>query len=284
MIAVPKFTASFVPDGDAVFNSRYIGGPFPPEKGKEFLLVQHYGVLPAELRALEDAAFRSPAGKVVVARWLYEQGLEFGVPPDEMIHIPNAIDHARYRTLRPIEYRPPRIAMLYNSQLWKGAEDGVIALELAREEFPTLQAVLFGVFPRPKKLPGWIEYHYDPPQEELIESIYNGSSIYLCPSWTEGFGLPSAEAMACGCAVVSTDNGGVRDYAEHGVTALLSPPKKPRALAANLLRLLEDDELRIRLAKAGHECIQEFTWERSTNLLEQFLIDRIGRPGTQEKA
>ena len=56
----------------------------------------------------------------------------------------------------------------------------------------------------------------------------------------------------------------------------------PEALAANVIRLLEDDELRIRLAKAGYERIQEFTWERSTDLLEQFLMDRIGRPGAQE--
>lgn len=278
MLYVPEPTAAHVPDGDAVF---WYGEDYPPEKGKQFVLLQSYGVFP---KAWEDAVFRAPVGKIIIARWLYEQALKLGVPPDEMIYIPSGIDHAKYRILHPIEHRPLRIAMLYHPAPLKGAREGITALEIARREFPMLKAVLFGVFPRPKRLPGWIEYYCDPPQEELVGSIYNGSSIYLCPSWTEGFGLPSAEAMACGCAVVSTDNGGVRDYAEHGVTALLSPPKKPRALAANLLRLLEDDELRIRLAKAGHECIQEFTWERSTNLLEQFLIDRIGRPGTQEKA
>jgi glycosyltransferase involved in cell wall biosynthesis len=83
--------------------------------------------------------------------------------------------------------------------------------------------------------------------------------------------------------LVSTDNGGVREYAEHEVTALLSPPKNPEALAQNIVRLLENDDLRIRIAKAGHERIQQFTWERSTDLLEQFLKDIIGRRSLQEK-
>lgn len=271
MLYVPELTASHVPDGDAIF---WVAEAYPPEKGKQFLLLQGYGAFP---KARVDALFRAPVAKIVISRWLYEKGLELGVPADEMIHIPNGIDHGKYRMLDPIEGRPPRIAMLYHPKPLKGAEDGITALDLARREFPTLQAVLFGRFPRPRRLPSWIEYQYDPPQEELVGRVYNGSSTYLCPSWREGFGRPAAEAMACGCAVVSTDNGGVRDYAEHGVTALLSPPKNPQALAANILRLLKDDDLRIRLAKAGHECIQEFTWERSTDLLEQFIIDRIGR-------
>ena len=115
--------------------------------------------------------------------------------------------------------------MLYSETQVKGSHDGIRALEMAKRQAPQLAAVLFGVSARPKNLPPWIEYFSQPGIEELVGDIYNGSSIYLCPSWTEGWHLPPAEAMACGCAVVSTDIGGVRDYAEHGVTALLSPPR-----------------------------------------------------------
>ena len=277
MFCIPEPTAKYVPNGDVLF---WYDKGLPPEKGMQLIFLQGYGVFP---RALEDAGFRAPMPKIVIARWLYEQGLKLGVPPDEMVYIPNGFDHSRYRIVHPIERRSPRIAMLYHPLPLKGAEDGIRALELARRKLPALQAALFGVFPRPGTLPGWIEYYHDPTQEDLINSVYNGSSIYLCPSWTEGFHLPPGEAMACGCALVSTDIGGVRDYAEHEVTALLSPPKNPEALAQNIVRLLEDDELRIRIAKAGHQRIQEFNWERSTDLLEQFLKDIIGRRSLQEK-
>jgi len=277
LLYIPGPKPLFFPNGDAI---SWYGKDCPPEKGKQFGLIQGYGVFS---KALEDALFRVPVPKIVIARWLYEQGLKLGVPPHEMVYIPNGFDHSRYRIVFPIERRSPRIAMLYHPQPVKGAEDGVKALNLARRKFPALQAALFGILPRPRTLPSWIEYYYDVPQDDLINSVYNGSSIYLCPIWTEGFGLPPGEAMCCGCAVASTDCGGIRDFAEHEVTALLSPPKNPGALAENIIRLLENDDLRMRIAKAGNERIREFTWERSTDLLEQFLEGLTGRSNLQAK-
>ena len=54
-------------------------------------------------------------------------------------------------------------------------------------------------------------------------------------------------------------------------TALLSPAKDPGALAANLLRLLEDRELRIQLAHRGQQHIQQFTWDRAISAFESVL-------------
>jgi glycosyltransferase involved in cell wall biosynthesis len=221
--------------------------------------------------------------KIVISRGLYERGISLGVDSRDLIYVPNGIDHSIYRQLEPIENRPPWVVMLYHIIDWKGSKDGIRALQLAKAQYPTMKAVLFGIFSRPNDLPSWIEYRCNPSRDELVNSIYNGSSIYVCSSWHEGFGLPPAEAMACGCAVVSTDVEGVRDFAENEVTALLSPPKDPEALAGNIVRLLRDDELRIKLAKAGHERIKEFTWGKSTDLLEQFLKGLMGRPGLQKK-
>jgi len=280
MIAVPEFRTSYIPDGDAIFQT-LAAGKFPKEKGMEFVLMQGYKQWPKDPTKMDDI-LKSPMFKIAVSKWLYKEGLKLGVPEDEITYIPNGIDLLQHRLLQSIEHRPPRVAMMYDTRAIKGSGDGISALQLTRKSFPALEATLFGIVPRPKWLPGWIEYSCDPPREELVGSIYNGSSIFLCPSWVEGFGLPPAEAMACGCAVVSTDSGGVLDFAEHEVIALLSPPKNPTALAENLLRLLEDDGLRIKLAKAGHERIQEFTWERSTDLLERFIMDKIGWPGARE--
>jgi glycosyltransferase involved in cell wall biosynthesis len=278
LISVPYPSSSNVPDADAVVASFYLNVEYlihyPHSKGEKFYLVQHHEGWAGPV-AREQAALRAPVRKIVISRALYEHAIGLGIPADQLIYIPNGIDHIKYRVLCPIEGRRAKVAMQYHPFPIKGAKDGIYALQLARANSPTLEAVLFGVFPRPQSLPPWIEYHEDPPQEELVDKIYNGSRIYLCPSWTEGFHLPPAEAMACGCAVVSTDIGGVRDYAEDGVTALLSPPQNPDALAQNITRLLQDDELRMRLAKAGHERIQEFTWKRSINLFEQLIGYRI---------
>jgi L-malate glycosyltransferase len=148
-------------------------------------------------------------------------------------------------------------------------------LSIVKSRYPGLRAILFGTPRRPESIPAWIHYCGNPSPSELIGWIYNGSSIFVCASWAEGFALPPAEAMACGCAVATTDCGGVREFAEHEVTALLSPPRDPEALARNILHLLEDDGLRQQLAHAGHRRIQSFTWERSTDQLEQFITQQV---------
>lgn len=279
LLSVPELIASYIPDGDAVIGTYWATAEYvinyPPQKGKGFYLLQAYEIWTGPEERVH-ATWRAPLAKIVIAQWLYEQGLKLGVPADHMMYVPLGLDHSKYRIIHPIDKRPPRIAMLYHYLAVKGAEDGIKALELARGRLPAMQAVLFGVVRRPRSLPSWIDYCPLPSQEELVNDIYNGSSVYLCPSWSEGWHLPPAEAMACGCAVVSTDIGGVRDYAEHGVTALLSPPKDPDKLADNICRLLEDSELRIKLANAGNKLIQTFTWDRSTNLFEQAILSASG--------
>ena len=99
----------------------------------------------------------------------------------------------------------------------------------------------------------------------------NGASIFLGPSLTEGFPLPPAEAAACGCAIVATDIGGHQEYLEHGVSALLSPPKDPAAMARNLCLLLANDNLRMQLALGANKSVTRFSWEHNTDLFERFL-------------
>ena len=55
------------------------------------------------------------------------------------------------------------------------------------------------------------------------------------------------------------------------MTGLLSPPSAPQKLAENLLLLLDDDDLRMRLATACNRVVSKLSWEQSTDLMEDFL-------------
>jgi glycosyltransferase involved in cell wall biosynthesis len=278
MLYVSDLDASKVPDGDVVIATAWQTAEdvlgYPSSKGIKCYLIQHYEAWGGPKDRV-DATWRAPLHKVVIARWLDELGR--GIGCEHMEYIPNGIDHEKYRLLNPISMRPKRVAMLFHGAEWKGCPEGLRALSVVKKQHPDLRTALFGTPRRSESIPEWVEYFQDPPQAEIVNGIYNGSSIYLCASWAEGFPLPPAEAMACGCALVSTDIGGVREYAEPEVTALLSPPRDPEALARNILRLLDDDAFRQRLAVAGHECIQSFTWERSTDQLEAFMRKQVGR-------
>ncbi len=162
--------------------------------------------------------------------------------------------------------------MLFSTSSIKGSAEGIAALEIAKKKYLDLKAVFFSTHRRTSSVPDWVEYYRTPPQEFIINEIYNKSQILLAPSWTEGYGFPPAEAACCGCALVATDIGGFREYIQNGVTGLLSPPKESERLAENLCLLLENDDLRRRLAKAANKFVTQFNWEQSTDLLETFLV------------
>jgi len=269
-----------IPEGDAVVATFWKTAEhvirYPVSKGRKFYLVMDFDPWAGPRDRLE-ATWRSPLKKLTISRWLYEKVVNAGASPDETINIALGINHQIFRLIDGISARPKRVVMLYSLMGYKVPEDGLHALEIAKARHPDLEGTIFGPLPRrPRVLPSWLTYEGNVPETSLVE-IYNGARVYVCCSLAEGFAFPPAEAMACGCAVTSTDCGGVREYAEPEVNALLSPPHNPEALAANIVRLLEDDNLRQRLARAGHERIQEYTWDRSTDLLEAFVTKYVGQ-------
>ena len=282
MLYVPDLRARWVPDGDAVFATAWQTAgyvvEYPQSKGQKFYLVQDFDPWLGPKDQLETT-WRWPLKKVTDSRWLYDRVCSAGASRNDVINIPIGVDHQRFRLITGTVRLPGTIAMFYGSPGYKAVQDGVDALRMVKARFPDLSATVFGEKgPRTDMIPSWIVHRGRVSESQLVR-IYNESRIFVCSSAAEGFALPPAEAMACGCAVASTDCGGNREYAEHEVTALLSPPRDPEALAGNIARLLEDDGLRLRLAKAGHERIQSFTWERSTDQLEQFVRLHVVKAG-----
>lgn len=235
--------------------------------GTKGYLIQHLETWAGPEDQVLDT-WRLPLRKIVIARWLEQIAEKLGETAD---YIPNGLDFKAFGTDNPIEDRHPNsVLMLYHDADWKGSADGIETLQQSKLVYPDLRASLFGTSARPATLPKWISYFQNPPQSRLRE-LYNNSSIFLAPSWTEGWGLPATEAMMCSCALVATDIGGHLEFAKNEENALLSPPKSPEMLARNLCRVLADEQLRIRLALAGNRDIQRFTWEIAGRRLEDVL-------------
>lgn len=259
-----------LPEADIIF-----GTDAPPEMGLPVLLVQGAEMFP---EALERAVFRTPCLKVCVASWLVAAGARHGTPSEQLVHVPMGIDHDLFRVTTPLDERPLQVGMLYNDHPAKGWVPGLDALERVHALVPGTTALVFGTKAPPEALPEWVTLVVDPAPEVLVAEVYNRCRVFLQPSFWEGFGFTAVEAMACGCALVSTDNGGSLDYALDGDTALVAAEPDAAAMAELVASLLVDDPDRRRLAEQGIAHVQRFRWDRGAELLEGHLQRYLADP------
>ncbi len=89
-----------------------------------------------------------------------------------------------------------------------------------------------------------------------VDELLSASDIFVLPSHQEGFSNALLEAMAASLPAVATAVGGNRDAVVNNETGNLVPPRDPRALAAAILRLAKDPELRRRLAGAARRRVE----------------------------
>ena len=214
----------------------------------------------------------SPLGVVFVLYFLTQILTEL-LSNNAVAVIVTPVDPALFRPVPVADDGAVRVLMLFHEYPWKGVAEGIEAFQRVRARHPSAVLVGFGVKPPKRPLP-FTEFHENLPQERL-SWLYSRCAIYLCPSWDEGLGMPSMEAMACGAALCTYDNGGCRDYAIDGRTGVVAPRRDLDALARGLGRLLEDTGLRRRVAREGQEFVRtRFDWERATARLEAILAAR----------
>jgi glycosyltransferase involved in cell wall biosynthesis len=267
-VIVPAITDKYIPDADIVISTwwqmTYAVNELAASKGKKFNLIQDYEIW----RGLEDKVHNSyslPVNHLVIAKYLQKLVFDHsGVMP---VHIPNAIEGKKFFVQNPPQQREQAsLIMLYSEEPRKGTPDGIAALKLVKEAHPEFKATFFGVYQKPADLPEWISYHYRP--ANLVE-LYIQAAIFFSPSLGEGWALPPAEAMACGCAVVCTNIGGHLDYAIENETALLAEPKAVAEMAQKIGSLINDLSLRLKLAEGGSKLMStQFSWENSVQKLK----------------
>jgi phosphatidylinositol alpha-1,6-mannosyltransferase len=94
----------------------------------------------------------------------------------------------------------------------------------------------------------------------------------------EGFGTAYLEAGACGVPVIGGRGGGVGEAVLDGETGFLVPPEDPAAVAAALVRLLEDRALAQRLGRTARQrVVADYTWPARVRRLEQAVAHVASR-------
>ncbi|MCU0644038.1 MAG: glycosyltransferase family 4 protein, partial [bacterium] len=219
-----------------------------------------------------DNSYRLPLKKIVIASWL-KKLMEEKFGDADVPLITNAVNLAHFFNEDKRFNSPARILLMHHEAEYKGMNDALKALEIVKSNKPDVEIIMFGT-KKPADIPNGIEFHLKPYGEKLRQ-LYCSSDIFVSPSWSEGCQLPPMEAMACQCAVVASNVGGIPDYSIPGKTALVFEPRDIQTMANHIIYLLENpDELK-RISFAGYQHIKHFTWDHTAQKMEQIFLNAL---------
>lgn len=262
---IPRLRNEYIKDANVTFFTNWTIAEevfeLSEKKGKKVNLIQDYELWIGNDKEKLHASYRLPITHVVIADYLADiVEKESGIRPTIIY---NGINENIFKLKTTIEDRNSHtVSMLFSLEERKGSQYGLNALRICKKEIPDLQVELFGIYPKPKELENWINYTQKP---KNLCSLFNSTAIYFTPSNGEGWALPPAEAMFCGCALVCTNIGGHAAYAKKDKTALLTNVADPCDMANKLLSLLQDNDKRITLAKEGNKYIKQFNWDKAVS-------------------
>lgn len=110
-----------------------------------------------------------------------------------------------------------------------------------------------------------------------VDRVLAGSDIVCLSSWNEGTPVSLIEAQAAGRPVVSTNVGGIENVVSIDKTALLSAPGDAQAFSENLLRVLNETELRRQMGEQGWPVVGErFHYTRLVKDMRDLYLDLLG--------
>jgi glycosyltransferase involved in cell wall biosynthesis len=206
-----------------------------------------------------------------------------GISADKITPIPLAIDHDLFRPqpvpdsfYRQFALDPAKRFLLYvgSDAPRKNLGRLLEAFVRVRRDFPAVELVKVGAFTSAAHaqkfereiarlgLEGAVRIVGGVSAENLV-NFYNAASLFVFPSYYEGFGFPPLEALACGTPVVCSNVASLPEVV--GEAALLFAPEDVGGMAAQICRLLDDPAHAATLSKCGQQHARSFSWQKTAD-------------------
>jgi phosphatidyl-myo-inositol dimannoside synthase len=236
-------------------------------------------------------ALRRAEAVVAVSSYTRQLLLERGVAPARIHLVPNGIDPARFSPGPPDSELVRRLGLSGKRVLLsvgrleekKGHRTLIQAMPSILASQPNAVCLIAGDGALASELrrlasacgvAGSVIFAGSVPDSELPE-YYRLADVFVLPNRTmpngdtEGFGLVFLEASACGKPVVSGSDGGVIDAVIDGVTGLRVDGSSAQAVAAAVLRILQDNQLASDFGAAGREFALRSVWQHTARLFQE---------------
>jgi glycosyltransferase involved in cell wall biosynthesis len=154
----------------------------------------------------------------------------------------------------------------------------LVAFDTIKDKIPHKLVLTGGKSWKDKKVHNLIEKMGDDviklghvPDEDM-PMLYNLADLFVYPSLYEGFGLPTLEAMACGCPVIASNTSSIPEVV--GDAGIMVDPYNVDEMAKAMYDILTDDELKDDMVKRGQKRIKKFSWEKCAKET-LYVLERI---------
>ena len=118
---------------------------------------------------------------------------------------------------------------------------------------------------------------WEPARVDILDA-YAAADLYVSPSLEDSFGMPVAEAMACGLPAITSTFAGVSSLLHDGVDSLiLRAPHDAKTLATMIRTLFQQAEWRSRMGQAAAKTALAWTWDRNANDVWELLREAASK-------
>jgi glycogen(starch) synthase len=253
---------------------------------------RHSGQLPAgtstDINSIEWWVSLRADRLIASTRLMVEQLVtHFELDGGRVLHIPNGIDPDEWRRAESAISTDARahIVAWGNVQYEKGFQVLARAVNIVRTTHPEIRCTIAG---RGRylaelqtqldvegvsdlvELPGYVPF-------DALRRTVHGAACVVVPSLFEPFGIVALEALAAGAPLIVADTGGLAELIDGTGAGLTFEPGSPDALAATIVKVLDDGRLARDLVARAYDLVDErYTWSaiaRRTSEVYQSAID-----------
>jgi len=275
---IPLFKNLFIRDADFIIANHWQTAhpvyELSQTKGKKYYFIRDVEQW-ADYFSHELEAFKLNMKRLVVAPWI-EDFLRDELSLETEAVITNGFNFEKFAIEKKnFSDDDCTISMIFSNHPMKAPHDGISVLSRVKKAFPKTKVILFGFDPQPDsryEIDFEYEYVKRPVGNRLLE-IYKKTDIFLCPSLQEGFHNPPSEAMAAKCCVVATNVGSVPYTIKSKENGFSVKPGDIGMMAKYISDLINNKNLRMKMANNGHDSIKNLTWSSSIKKLDQIFTE-----------
>lgn len=276
VILVNELKNHLMPNSDFIFATAWqtaeVIKNFKMEKGIKLYLVQDFWPFMGKKKEIIKTWNNENFTLIAVSLWLKKLCL-INSRNKKIFYIPNAVNHKSFYVKENFlkkKFKKFTILLMYSDGKYKNIDLALDLLKDFKSKNPDINVKIFGKKKPPKNK--IINYNFlGQISDESLRKLYTKSHVLISTSKLEGGAGPVGEALACGCAVLTTEVKGSKDFIINSYNGLAIKKANKKILLNNLTKLYENEKWRNKLILNGLKHIKKFKWKKSAKKLSDLM-------------